>query len=433
MAGGDISSNPKITAQPASKATSVGGTVSFSVTVTGVPVPACQWEMSTDGGASWTDVPTGGPYSGGTTATLTVTGPTTAMSGYQYRCVVTSRVASATSAAATLTVNKIAQTINFPAIGNKVYGAPPINLGVTDTSGLPVGISIVNGPAAFVGSSLMLTGAGTVTLAANQPGNAVYAAAPQVTRTFVVGKAQQTITFPAPAATSTGGSPINLVAYASSGLPVTLSVLGGPASFFGSELTPTGGGVVTVRASQAGNANYNAAVPVTRTFTFVESQTITFGALANKTYGASAFLLGATATSGLPVTFSVASGPAKVVGRTVTITGAGTVVIRANQGGDAYYLAAPAVDRSFAVAKAAQAITFPALGNKTVGAPAFALGATATSGLPVTFKVTAGPATISGGKVTLTGAGTVTIQASQAGNADYLAAAPVSRSFTVAK
>ena len=431
VAGGDISSYPKVTVQPAGKTTSVGSAVSFSVTVTGVPVPACQWEMSTDSGASWADVPPGGAYSGGTTSTLTVSGPTASMSGYQYRCVITSRVASVTSGAATLTVKKLAQTISFPAIGNKVYGAALINLGVTDTSGLPVGLSIVSGPATFVGSSLMLTGTGTVILSANQPGNTTYAAAAQVVRSFVVSKAAQTINFSGPAGIFYGASPVNLAATASSGLPVTLTVLGGPARFFGNALTPTGGGIVTVRATQAGDSNYKPAVPVTRYVTFVENQTITFAAPPNKTFGAAAFSLSATATSGLTVTFSVVSGPAKVLGKTVTLTGAGAVTIRASQAGDAYYLAAPAVDRTFTVAKAAQTITFPALGNKAHGAAAFAISATASSGLAVTFKISIGPATISGSKVTLTGSGTVTIQASQAGNANYLPAAPVSRSFTV--
>jgi hypothetical protein len=60
------------------------------------------------------------------------------------------------------------------------------------------------------------------------------------------------------------------------------------------------------------------------------------------------------------------------------------------------------------------------------------LSATASSGLTVTFAKVSGPATVTGKTVTLTGAGTVTIRAYASGDADYNAATPVDRSFTVA-
>src|SRR5208283_6206305 len=56
---------------------------------------------------------------------------------------------------------------------------------------------------------------------------------------------------------------------------------------------------------------------------------------------------------------------------------------------------------------------------------------TASSGLTVSYTVTAGSATVSGNILTVTGAGSVTVQASQAGSAEYAAATPVSRTFTV--
>ncbi len=79
-----------------------------------------------------------------------------------------------------------------------------------------------------------------------------------------------------------------------------------------------------------------------------------------------------------------------------------------------------------------QTITFNPIADKYSNDPPFALSATASSGLPVTFSVVSGPATITGNTVTLSGSpGTVTIRASQEGNADYNAAPPVDRSFTV--
>jgi hypothetical protein len=78
-----------------------------------------------------------------------------------------------------------------------------------------------------------------------------------------------------------------------------------------------------------------------------------------------------------------------------------------------------------------QTITFPTIATQTLGAAPFAINATASSGLAVTYTVVSGPATVSGNMVTLTGAGPVTIQASQAGNSTYAAAVAVSKTFTV--
>ena len=79
-----------------------------------------------------------------------------------------------------------------------------------------------------------------------------------------------------------------------------------------------------------------------------------------------------------------------------------------------------------------QTITFGALGNKILGAASFAVAATASSGLPISFvSLTTPVCTVSGSMVTLVSAGTCTIQASQAGNANYAAAPNVSQSFAV--
>ncbi|HTJ31486.1 MAG TPA: MBG domain-containing protein, partial [Acidobacteriaceae bacterium] len=80
-----------------------------------------------------------------------------------------------------------------------------------------------------------------------------------------------------------------------------------------------------------------------------------------------------------------------------------------------------------------QTISFSQIANVTFGAAALKLSASASSGLAVTFQVVSGPATLASNGVTLTitGAGAITIAASQAGNSTYLAAQPVLVSFTV--
>ena len=80
--------------------------------------------------------------------------------------------------------------------------------------------------------------------------------------------------------------------------------------------------------------------------------------------------------------------------------------------------------------KTVQTISFPAIGDQSVGA-SFPLTVTTTSGLPVTLTVT-GPATYSGGVLTLTGPGAVSVQATQPGDGTYLPAAPVTRTFNAA-
>ena len=112
-------------------------------------------------------------------------------------------------------------------------------------------------------------------------------------------------------------------------------------------------GSYTVRAyavDLAANIQTSAAVS---TFTIDRDQTITFGTLANKTYGDTPFSVTATASSGLTVTFSTTtpsvctSGGAN--GATITIVATGTCTVQADQAGDTTFNAAPSVSQSFTV------------------------------------------------------------------------------------
>jgi hypothetical protein len=115
------------------------------------------------------------------------------------------------------------------------------------------------------------------------------------------------------------------------------------------------------------------------------NQTITFGALGNKTFGDADFGVSATASSTLAVSFTASGNCTLIGGATVHITGAGSCTITAKQAGDPNYNAAPDVPQSFTIAKADQTITFGALGNKTFGDADFGVGATASSTLAVSF------------------------------------------------
>ena len=332
------------------------------------------------------------------------------------------------TAAITITVNTSGlqmQTITFPPIPDKVYGDAPFTLNATSSAGLSLYYRIMSGPATVSGKTLTMTGVGTVTVRAYHPGNDRYLAATPVDVTFKVlssssTKQSQTISFAALPPKTFGVAPFPLNATTTSGLPVSFSILAGPATISGNIITLTGAGTVTVRAMQTGNEMYAAANPVDQSFTINKaSQSINFPALANKTYGDTPVNLTATATSGLPVSFKIVSGPASVSGNMLTIIGAGTVTVQAEQIGNVNYLAASPVPSSFVVLKAIQTITMPTIPDKTFNDAPFTLTATASSGLPVSYSIVSGPATVSGNTVTLTGVGTVTVRATQAGNINF--------------
>ena len=87
--------------------------------------------------------------------------------------------------------------------------------------------------------------------------------------------------------------------------------------------------------------------------TYLNYQTITFGALTVKKVGDANFDLTASASSGLAVSYSSSNtGVATVSGSTVTIVGAGTTTIYADQEGNSNYYAAPQVSRVLTVGPA---------------------------------------------------------------------------------
>lgn len=98
---GTLKIAPTITTQPQDVEVKENETATFNVKVTGTEPLSYQWQQSTDNGQSWTNI------TGETNATYTIATTTMDMSGYQYRCVVTSASGvSVTSDAATLTVNE---------------------------------------------------------------------------------------------------------------------------------------------------------------------------------------------------------------------------------------------------------------------------------------------------------------------------------------
>lgn len=340
---------------------------------------------------------------------------------------------SATPVDQVLTVNKTNQTITFGSLTPRNSGDSFLLTG-TASSGLPVSYTSSNTAVAVIsGSTVNVVSAGTATITASQSGNASYNAATNVQQTLTVNKGNQAITFNSLADKTFGEAAFDLLATASSSLAVSFSSSNASvATISGSTVTIIGAGSTTITASQAGDANYNAAASVAQTLTVNKAnQIITFAPLPSKSVGDPSFALGATASSGLAVSYgSNNASVATVSGNTVTIIGAGTAVITASQLGNADYNSAGDVTQSLLV-KSNQTITFGAITDKTVGDAAFALSATTSSNLPVTFSTASNKITISGTQVTIVSAGRASIMAAQAGNTNFNAATSVERSFCI--
>ncbi|MDX6512271.1 MAG: hypothetical protein QOE36_1775 [Gaiellaceae bacterium] len=328
------------------------------------------------------------------------------------------------------------QTITFAAVGAKTFGDPDFDVIATASSGLPVNFA-ASGDCTVAGTTVHITGAGNCTVTASQGGNIDYNAAPDVPRAFAIAKASQTVTFAAISPKTYGDADFDPGATATSGLDVSYAAAGS-CTIVGAAVHITGAGSCTVTASQSGNGNFDPAPNAEQTFAIAKAdQTINFGTASDiKTFGDADFDVTATASSGLAVALEVVSGPCTLSASTspaaVHIGGAGTCVVRASQGGNDDYNAAPEESRSFAIDKANQTIDFGALGGKTYGDADFTVSATATSGLSVTFAA-AGNCTVAGSTVHITGAGECTVTASQAGDGDHNPAPDLGRTFTIEK
>jgi 6-phosphogluconolactonase (cycloisomerase 2 family) len=128
---------------------------------------------------------------------------------------------------------------------------------------------------------------------------------------------------------------------------------------------------------------------------------------------------------------SVVSGYPGVATCTTSALGAGADTVTATYSGDSNHSPGSG-SLGQTVNQASQTITFGTLANQSLGAAPFTLSATASSGLAVSFaSTTSSVCTVSGATVTLVAIGTCTIQATQAGNANYAAATSVNQNFQV--
>jgi gliding motility-associated-like protein len=195
---------------------------------------------------------------------------------------------------------------------------------------------------------------------ATQIGNINYSIASPVRRSFVVAKANLNIIANAETITYKDLLPTLSFAYNAADFvnSETSTVIDTPPSIATTAIASSGAGSYPIALSGGADDNYNLILTNAILTIAQSSQNITFNPLADKIFGDANVAISATASSSLAVSFSIASGPATLSGNTLSITGAGTVVIEATQTGDANYLPASAIQQSFIVTKALAEINF---------------------------------------------------------------------------
>ena len=165
----------------------------------------------------------------------------------------------------TFTVTPNGQSIAFPPLPDVSVGTAPFAPPVTSTSGLPVALA-AEGSCQTSGDLVVLTGAGTCSLTATQPGDALTSPAEPVVRSFQVQPASQVITFEpagllafAPRRVATVGDAAAVpVATATSGLPVEVTA-SGACAVDGGVLRFLHAGTCRLVARQPGDADHHPA------------------------------------------------------------------------------------------------------------------------------------------------------------------------------
>lgn len=354
----------------------------------------------------------------------------------------------------TVSFTVIATAPGAPAIGTATAGntqasvaftAPTSNGGATIT-----GYTVTSSPGGITGtgnaSPITVTGlsngtAYTFTVTAT---NSVGTGAASAPSNAVTPQGGQTISFGAQAAQvfAAGGTfALNPAASSDSGLPVAYtSQTTGVCTISGEAVTMRAAGTCTIAADQAGDAAHTAAATVTQSIVIGQATQAISGFAANPV--APVFAPNGTFTvsanggaSGNPVLFAVAPASASVCsisGSTVTMRSTGMCSLTANQAGNANYSPAPQVVLDVAIAAAAPTLAWISGLQKIIGEPAFELPVpTSTSSGGFTYT-SANPAvaTVNGRTVSIVGAGTAVLVATQAAAGNYTAGS-VSGTLTV--
>ena len=210
-------------------------------------------------------------------------------------------------------------------------------------------------------------------------------------------------------------------------------VLGSAVALNGGAITDATGNVATSALNNVGNTSGVVVGLLPQAITAFASTPTAPTFARNGTFTVAA----AGGASGLPVTFaSTTASVCSVAGSTVTMLAAGTCSLTANQAGNTNYGAAPQTTLDVTIAAASQAITgFVAIPVAPVYAPGGTFAVSATPGLSTSAVVfastTTSVCTVAGNTVTMLSAGTCSLTANQAGDANYTASPQVALDVTI--
>ena len=290
-----------------------------------------------------------------------------------------------------ITVASGSQTISFAALPNASLSASPLTLSATATSGLTVSFASTTASVCTVsGTTLTLLQTGNCAITASQAGDANWAAATDVSRSFTVTPANLVLATGSASGLIVGGS-YSQANTASGGLtPYTYSLNAGafvPGTTLGSDGTVSGSPTVAGSFSYQIKVTDGQGTPVTTIGSIVTvtiakgNQTITFASTAptGATVGGATYAVSATTNAPLVVAFSSAT-PAvcTISGNTVSMVGTGTCTINADQAGDTNWNPAAQVQQSFTVGAAGAVTTSLSFSTASLG-----VGSTGT--LTITF------------------------------------------------
>ncbi len=325
----------------------------------------------------------------------------------------------------TIVVAKATPTLTGFIPINKTYGAANFNLTNPTSASTGTYSYTISDPnvATIIGNTVTIIGAGTATITATQAGDNSYNSA-TTTATLTVAKATNTLSNFSAINKTYGDNSFSLtnptslssgnISYTSSNTNV--------ATVSGNSVTIVGAGTATITATQAADNNYNSAT-ISSTLTVAKANPILsgFSDLTNN-YGDASFTLSApTSNSNGAFTYSSSNtSVAAINGNIITIVGAGTATITANQAANSNFNSGN-IAALISINKIDPTISNFSVINKTYGSAPFTITAP-YSNSNGTFSYTSSDnsiASISGSIITIVGAGTASITATQAGNNNF--------------
>jgi streptogramin lyase len=121
---GELVASPTVTTDPASMKIVEGQSTTFRASATGFPTPSVHWQVSSNGGATYTPLVNAGVYSGVNTDTLTITGATPMMNGFDFEAVFSNGIGFTPTANTTPAVLTVKTLLNItPALPQGIVGA----------------------------------------------------------------------------------------------------------------------------------------------------------------------------------------------------------------------------------------------------------------------------------------------------------------------